>query len=755
MSDATEAAVPDETHADAAPPAEAEKPEAEKPVEAAEAHAEPVEEVKATEEAKPAEEVKPVEEAKAEEAKPAEEAKAEEAKPAEEAKAEEAKPVEESKAEEAKPAGEEHAAAAEEPAKVDGAAEAPAEEMAAAAEEAKVEEPPKAPPPPPVIKGIEPDRGPLAGGTTVTITGEHFAEDVRVFLGSVEAKTTRESETSLRVEVPAGAAKGSVGLLVVHGDGESDEREDAFTYEAPPAITGVEPVAATTKGGTVLTILGSDFAEGCSVFIDDKAVPVSRAHAGRLEAVLSAHDPGEVTVHVKNPDGQRGSLAGALRFAEAPFVAKLVPAQGVTTGGTEVVISGRHFVEGCAVLFGGKPLDAVGYTSDTELRITTPGHHASESVDVAVVNPDGLVHRLPLAFAYVKAPPRIASVSPAFGPNAGGTKLAIQGTDFDKGCHVYVCGLAAAVTWKSREEIEIVTPPVARDGLVEIRIVNTDDQLSTLANAFRYDAPLPPPVLTAVSPGGGSQVGGTKVTLFGDDFAEGAVVRFGGIAAETRFVTRKQLEATAPAYAGSGEVAVEVVNPDGVTATLEAAFVYEARPGPTIASITPQMGPTTGGTKVVIEGTNFTKDAQVYVGREYPKDQVVKSATEIHIITAPRKMAGVVDIEVAVPGVPRAALKNAFRFDAVPAPVITSVAPNAGGVAGGTELTIAGKNFRKDSIVLVDGKPPKTVKFVDAQTIELKTPPGEPSKMVDVIVRNPDGKEAVQKRAFLYDPRYR
>jgi hypothetical protein len=115
----------------------------------------------------------------------------------------------------------------------------------------------------------------------------------------------------------------------------------------------------------------------------------------------------------------------------------------------------------------------------------------------------------------------------------------------------------------------------------------------------------------------------------------------------------------------------------------------------------------------------------------------------------------VVDVEVAAPGVPRAVLKNGFRYDAVPAPLITSVSPNAGSPGGGTELTISGKNFLKDTAVLIDGKAPRAVKLVDAQTLELKMPPGDPGKMVDVLVRNPDGKEAAQKRAFLYDPRYR
>ena len=100
-------------------------------------------------------------------------------------------------------------------------------------------------------------------------------------------------------------------------------------------------------------------------------------------------------------------------------------------------------------------------------------------------------------------------------------------------------------------------------------------------------------------------------------------------------------------------------------------------------------------------------------------------------------------------------MKNGFRYAETPAPVITSVSPNAGSVGGGTEMSILGKGFIKEAVVLVDGKPAKNVKLVDDKTIELKTPPGDAGKMADVLVRHPDGKEAVQKRAFLYDPRYR
>jgi hypothetical protein len=696
------------------------------------------------------------------------EPKAPDAKPEEApAKAEEAPAkVEEAvaKPEEAPAKPEEAPAKAEEaPAKVEEACaipeEAPAkpEEAPATTEDApaKVEEAP-APPPPaaPSIQSVEPHHGPL-GGVPIVIDGEGFAEGSVVHLDGEAVATIFESPTRLRVEMPARSAKGIVEIRVVNADGQSVTDEDGFLYDAPPTITGTQPACAPVQGGTVLTILGSNFVEGCGVRIDGELVPSAHAGRGRLEAVLKAHAAGEVDLVVENPDKQSTTLERALRYAEPPAIASVSPTQATTSGGIEVSVTGRFFEPGAAVILGDAPVEGARRESETELRFTAPPRRELGPVDLAVVNPTGLVHRIPLAFAYVKAAPRIASIAPDRGPNTGGTRLVLRGAELDEGCEVFICGIAATVTWRSREEIEVATPAVARDGLVDLRLVNRDDQAHTLEKAFRYDAPMAPPALASVSPKQGSQAGGLKAAVLGDDFAEGAIVRFGGVAAAVTFKSRKELEVVTPVYAGSGEVTVEVVNPDGASSALEAAFVFEARPAPAIAGITPNMGPTTGGTKIVIEGQNFTRDCAVYIGRENPKDTTWKSATEIHVVTAPRKAAGLCDVEVAAPGAGKAVMKNGFRFDAVPAPVITSVSPNAGAVAGGTEMSISGKNFIKESIVLVDGKPPKAVKLVNPTTLEFKTPPGEAGKMVDVIVRNPDGKEAVQKRAFLYDPRYR
>ncbi len=86
----------------------------------------------------------------------------------------------------------------------------------------------------------------------------------------------------------------------------------------------------------------------------------------------------------------------------------------------------------------------------------------------------------------------------------------------------------------------------------------------------------PAPVLNAVSPTAGPLSGGTLVLLSGERFREGATVRFGGTeSTDVTFSSPNRLSARTPARMQAGPVAVEVRNPDGQTATLSNAFVYE------------------------------------------------------------------------------------------------------------------------------------------------------------------------------------
>lgn len=102
-------------------------------------------------------------------------------------------------------------------------------------------------------------------------------------------------------------------------------------------------------------------------------------------------------------------------------------------------------------------------------------------------------------------------------------------------------------------------------------------RLIAAASTGIYVSPLlAGPTLTSVSPPSGSTAGGTTVTLTGTGFQAGATVLFDSTPATAVMVSgATSIQANTPAHA-SGTVAVHVINPDGQTATLAAAFTYTA-----------------------------------------------------------------------------------------------------------------------------------------------------------------------------------
>ena len=257
-----------------------------------------------------------------------------------------------------------------------------------------------------------------------------------------------------------------------------------------------------------------------------------------------------------------------------------------------------------------------------------------------------------------------------------------------------------------------------------------------------------------MSPDRGPTAGGQTIVLSGDNFDASTIVRVGEVSALTRLLGPTQIEVITPPREAPGPVTIELVG-EGVAIRRDDAYTYEARPAPHATSVTPNRGPVGGGTKVVIEGEHFAADCAVRSGREPVPQKLLRSPTRFEVTTPAIKSPGAADVEVVAPGLPPSVLKNGFFFDAVPPPVISSVSPQRGGTGGGTELSIDGKAFAAGCAVIVGGKPCKKVKLLGPTSIEAIAPPGEHGQMVDVVVKNPDGKEAVAKRAFQYDERYR
>jgi hypothetical protein len=168
------------------------------------------------------------------------------------------------------------------------------------------------------------------------------------------------------------------------------------------------------------------------------------------------------------------------------------------------------------------------------------------------------------------------------------------------------------------------------------------------------------PNLTTVSPASGPIAGGTPLTLTGQNFGSGATVTFGGAAATSVVVvSATTITANTPPHA-QGSVNVVVTNPDGQSATLANGFTFGAS-APTVTSVSPTTGLTTGGTSLTLNGSNFVSGATVAFGGAAATSVVVVSATQIHANTPPHK-PGSVNIVVTNPNGQRGTLASGFTY---------------------------------------------------------------------------------------------
>lgn len=88
----------------------------------------------------------------------------------------------------------------------------------------------------PTLSALTPNRGTIAGGTSVAITGANFQNGATVNFGGTNVAVTFNNSTQLTVTSPAHAT-GTVGVTVTNPDGGAVTRTSAYFYTPPPAVT--------------------------------------------------------------------------------------------------------------------------------------------------------------------------------------------------------------------------------------------------------------------------------------------------------------------------------------------------------------------------------------------------------------------------------------------------------------------------------------------------------------------------------------
>ena len=245
-------------------------------------------------------------------------------------------------------------------------------------------------------------------------------------------------------------------------------------------------------------------------------------------------------------------------------------------------------------------------------------------------------------------PPTVNSISPSSGTINGGTSVTISGTGFQSGATVSLGGTSATGVKVVSSTSITATTAASAAGTVDVIVTNSDTQSGKLPKGYSYTTPAnPKPTVTSISPASGTASGGTAVTITGTGFLSGATVSLGGTTATgVTVVSSTSIKATTVAHA-AGAVDVVVTNTDTQSGTLSGGFTYNAVsiPAPTVTAISPNNGPSNGGTAVTISGTGFQSGATVTIGGAAASGVTVVSSTSI-TATTPAHAAGAVDVVV-------------------------------------------------------------------------------------------------------------
>jgi IPT/TIG domain-containing protein len=448
-----------------------------------------------------------------------------------------------------------------------------------------------------------------------------------------------------------------------------------------------------------------------------------------------------------SPDGDSADAdQGPIELA----VQGVLPSRGPIEGGTWANIIGSGFVNGISdspfdvrdvtdVTFGDNSAIDIEIIRDDMISVRTPAGIAGQT-SVTVENPNGRFELIN-AFTYFDTV-TTETVEPVDLSVRGGTRITVSGTGFSEDTTVLVAGQpCSAINVTDSTTLSATTPP-GPEGSADVEIVNRNGR-SLLFRAVSYH---PVPRLDSITPAAGTIDGSTPISAEGEGFEELTQLLFDNkLAGNIVFSSSDLLEAETP-IGQAGSVDVVAAGPVD-SSLLPGGFIYlpELQGSLTVTGVAPRSGPAEAGNTATVVGEGFSATV---TGVRFGGNL----ATDLHPIddrmiqvTVPQGNPGLVGVSVRTL-TEEVSLDDAYRY--YQQLQTTSISPQAGPVAGGTNFIIQGNGFHSGVEVFFGGVLASGVVVTSPTELGGTTPPGTAGP-IDVLIKDTDS-EALLPAAFSY-----
>ena len=229
-----------------------------------------------------------------------------------------------------------------------------------------------------------------------------------------------------------------------------------YYYYRPPRIYDVDPREGPTKGGTEVTVYGSDFKENKKIRCNfgNKWTRGRFYSKSKVKCTSPPADqPGEVAFSISYEGEHDTSQVVPFLYYETPVVKEIEPTCGPVTGYTQITVKGDNFIKmgfgrakcifNNTIYMNATIMDQHHIKCDSPMLDSELGQGSDAKAPfyyVSVTLNGGREQSEAAArFTYYIDPP-IKSVLPNRGPLRGGTKSILQGKGFrqEGACNVTV-----------------------------------------------------------------------------------------------------------------------------------------------------------------------------------------------------------------------------------------------------------------------------------------------------------------------------